>query len=121
MSYKNDLTLEGDIASDITLRYIGDKGTAKAFFLLNVPRTFKGETKDHKIPCVAWSELAETISNSFAKNSHVTVHGMVEFGRYKDKDDNWKDDIHALAFNVTGESMGNEIHPDEDSDGPVPF
>lgn len=119
MGYKNEVVLEGDIASEITLRYVGEKGTAKVFFLLNVPRKIKGETKDHKIPVVAWGELAETVSNSYAKGSHVTVHGMIEFGRFK-KGDEWKDDIHALAFNVTGESMGTEAEPDSFEEE-VPF
>ena len=65
--------------TDIDLRHIGTKGTAKAKFSLAVPDKVepKNKEKTYWAYCVAWGKLAEIIQEYLGKGQEVLLEGRM--------------------------------------------
>ena len=87
----NNVTLSGRIRSEAKITYT-QTGTARARFILEVPRARAPSTKDY-IPVIAWGTDAEIIRDFTRLSSRVEVRGEVQ--TYKRKDGAW--DINIVA------------------------
>lgn len=87
----NSVTLSGRIRSEAKISYT-QSGTARARFILEVPRARAPSTKDY-IPIIAWGADAEKIRDFTQLNSRIEIRGEVQ--TYKRRDDAW--DINVIA------------------------
>lgn len=82
----NNVILIGNLTADPKLSYTANTNTAVASFRLAVSRPTKDGGADF-IPCKVFGRQAETLEQYKKKGDEVAVHGRIETGSYKDKDD----------------------------------
>jgi single-stranded DNA-binding protein len=117
----NRVELSGHIGTEVSLRYVGTNGTAKAFCKLIVPDEYGGKKREQWIPLTVWGDVAESFANTVAKGSAVSVVGKYNVNKWKDQQDQWREDHGVTVFEFTTEasaSMGSEVSEYDDS---VPF
>ena len=82
----NTVILIGNLTSDPKLSYTANSNTAVASFRLAVSRPTKDGGADF-ITCKVFGRQAETLEQYKKKGDEVAIHGRIETGSYKDKDD----------------------------------
>lgn len=87
----NSVTLSGRICSRATITYT-QTGTARARFILEVPRARAPSTKDY-VPVICWGVDAEKIRDFTEIDTRIEIRGEVQ--TYKRKDGVW--DINIVA------------------------
>jgi single-stranded DNA-binding protein len=120
----NRVELSGHIGTEVSLKYVGANGTAKTFCKLIVPDgEYGGKKREQWIPLTVWGESAETFANIVAKGSAVSVVGKYNVNKWKDQQDQWREDHGVTVFEFAAEasaSMGSEVSED-DFGADVPF
>lgn len=77
---------KGRTTSDIELRQTTSKKSVVRFTLAcDGFKDKDGNKKSDFIPCVAWGQVAETISRYVSKGQEILVEGTMRSGKYKDK------------------------------------
>ena len=129
----NKAILVGRLAKDPEVRYT-QSGKAVASFNLAVENNFGNEKKADFIPIVAWSKLAEICGNNIGKGRKILVEGRLQIRSYEAQDgqkkrvaeviaqtieflDYKKSDNDGSSDNVSPESFGTEVLPEEE----IPF
>ena len=129
----NKAILVGRLAQDQEVRYT-QSGKAVASFNLAVENNFGDENKADFIPIIAWNKLAEICGNNIGKGRKILVEGRLQIRSYEDKEgqkkrvaeviaqtieflDYKKSDNDGSSDNVSPESFGTEVFPEEK----VPF
>lgn len=87
----NNVTLSGRIRSEARISYT-QNGTARARFILEVPRARAPSTKDY-VPIICWGVDAEKIRDFSEIDTRIEIRGEVQ--TYKRKDGAW--DINIVA------------------------
>ena len=98
----NTITISGRLVSDPELRRTGG-GVAVASFTLAVERDYKdasGQRETDFIPCVAWRQTGEFVSNYFSKGQQAIVTGRLQMRRWTDKDGNKRTTSEVVAEHV---------------------
>ena len=98
----NIITISGRLTDQPDLRRT-DSGIAVASFTLAVDRDFKsssGERETDFIPCVAWRQTGEFVSNYFTKGQQAVVTGRLQIRKWKDKDGNSRSTAEVVAEHV---------------------
>lgn len=98
----NKIVIQGRLCSTPELRRT-QSGTAVTSFTLAVDRDFKnqsGEKETDFIDIVAWSNIAEFVSNYFKKGDMAIVSGRLQSRRWEDRDGNKRTAIEIVAENV---------------------
>ena len=98
----NIITISGRLTDQPDLRRT-DSGIAVASFTLAVDRDFKsssGERETDFIPCVAWRQTGEFVSNYFTKGQQAAVTGRLQIRKWKDKDGNSRSTAEVVAEHV---------------------
>ncbi len=72
----NHVTLIGNLATDVTLKDLGDEKRV-ADFLLAVDRPGEGKGADF-VRVTVWDRQAETCARYLAKGSHIAVDGRLK-------------------------------------------
>lgn len=89
MAAGNEITLVGNITSDVELK-ITNSGTAVASFGLAWNRKFQrdGEWQEeaHFFDITVWKEQAENVCESLNKGDRVIVVGRIDQNRWEDKE-----------------------------------
>lgn len=129
----NHIDIMGRLTDDPELRHTGN-GTAVASFTLACERDFK--TQDGKrevdfVPCVAWRNTGEFVSNYFRKGDMMAVSGRLQIRKYTDKTGNQRsiseiiiDSAYFGGSKKTAESAGatpGEFTDLPDDSGDLPF
>jgi single-strand DNA-binding protein len=91
----NNITLIGNVATDVTLKHVGEQGTPVASFLLAVNRPGKDKGADF-IPVKTWNGSAEAVSQYVRKGHKVAVEGSLRSSRYE------KDGENRTSYEVVG-------------------
>jgi single-strand DNA-binding protein len=86
MAYDNTLTLVGNMTRDPELTFIASGSALCKFSIADNQKKLNGEEVAHYFDCVAWSDLAENIAESFSKGQRVIVHGRLKQDRWENKD-----------------------------------
>ena len=119
----------GRLAQDPEVRYT-QSGTAVANFNIAVENNFGNEKKADFIPIVAWNKLAEICGNNIGKGRKILVEGRLQIRSYEAQDgqkkrvaeviaqtieflDYKKSDNDGSSSNVSPESFGTEVFPEE--------
>lgn len=75
----------GRLATDVDIKYVGDKNTALASFTLVVNRAFKGkdgtDADFHRVQ--AWGAKGEAISKYFKKGDRIFLEGDLQNNNYE--------------------------------------
>lgn len=135
----NDITIQGRICNDVTLRYTQSQKPV-ASFTLAVERDFAptGEKKETDFPHItAWNNLATFCDKYLSKGNMIIVRGRLQSREWTDKHDQKRTEWEIVADNIYFcESKKSEQKPvnvsyDEptksaftemaDSDGELPF
>lgn len=87
----NSAVLSGRIRSEAKISYT-QTGTARARFILEVPRARAPSTKDY-VPIICWGVDAEKIRDFTEIDTRIEIRGEVQ--TYKRKDGVW--DINIVA------------------------
>lgn len=129
---KNYVELSGTIATDVSLRYVGEAGKAKVWCILAVDAgEYNSKKREDRIPLTLWGEDAEDFANRVSKGAAIEVtNGKVSVSRFKPQgSDEWKDDwgVTVFEWKPAGQQggtrpMGSELgggFPLDDDD--VPF
>lgn len=98
---KNYVELVGTIATDVSLRYVGEAGKAKVWCILAVDDgEYQGKTRVNRIPLSLWGDDAEEFANQVSKGDAIEVtNGKVSVSRFKPQgSDEWKDDWGITVF-----------------------
>ena len=98
----NKIVIQGRLCSTPELRRT-QSGTAVTSFTLAVDRDFKnqsGEKETDFIDIVAWSNIAEFVSNYFKKGDMAIVSGRLQSRRWEDRDGNKRTAIEIVAENI---------------------
>ncbi len=82
----NIVTLIGRLTADPTVSYTPNTQTAVAAFRLAVSRETKEGGADF-ISCKVFGRQAETLQQYKHKGDEIAVHGRIETGSYKNKDE----------------------------------
>lgn len=109
----NSVSLSGRICSRATITYT-QTGTARARFILEVPRARAPSTKDY-IPVIAWGTDAEIIRDFTRIDSRVEIRGAVQ--TYKRKDGAWDINIVADFIDLPDRVERKIEQPKEDKNG----
>ena len=98
----NKIVIQGRLCSTPELRRT-QSGTAVTSFTLAVDRDFKGQNGEKEtdfIDIVAWSNIAEFVSNYFKKGDMAIVSGRLQSRRWEDRDGNKRTAIEIVAENI---------------------
>ena len=98
----NKIVIQGRLCSTPELRRT-QSGTAVTSFTMAVNRDFKnqsGEKETDFIDIVAWSNIAEFVSNYFKKGDMAIVSGRLQSRRWEDRDGNKRTAIEIVAENI---------------------
>ena len=99
----NRVCIMGRLTRDPELRRT-QSGTAVTYFTLAVDDDFKdkqsGERKTYFIDVVAWRQIAEFVSQYFAKGRMAIVDGRLQSRKWEDKDGNKRTAIEVVADSV---------------------
>lgn len=98
----NKIVIQGRLCSTPELRRT-QSGTAVTSFTMAVDRDFKnqsGEKETDFIDIVAWSNIAEFVSNYFKKGDMAIVSGRLQSRRWEDRDGNKRTAIEIVAENI---------------------
>ncbi len=98
----NRVVLIGRLTKDPELRYT-KSGVAIATFTLAVERSFKnsqGERETDFIPCVAYRELAELVSNYLSKGKMAGVDGRIQVSTFTGQDGQKRWSTEVILENV---------------------
>jgi single-strand DNA-binding protein len=85
MAYDNTLTLVGNMTRDPELTFIASGSALCKFSIADNQKKANGEEVAHFFDCVAWSDLAENIAESFSKGQRVIVHGRLKQDRWENE------------------------------------
>ena len=98
----NKIVIQGRLCSTPELRRT-QSGTAVTSFTMAVDRDFKnqsGEKETDFIDIVAWSNIAEFVSNYFKKGDMAIVSGRLQSRRWEDRDGNKRTAIEIVSENI---------------------
>lgn len=87
----NSVTLSGRIRSEAKISYT-QSGTARARFILEVPRARAPSTKDY-VPIICWGSAANEIRDYSRIDDRAEIRGEIQ--TYKRNDGAW--DINVVA------------------------
>ncbi len=123
----NSIILMGRLTDAPDLRHT-QSGTPVASFTIAVDRN-TGDRQTDFVPCVAWRQTGEFVSNHFRKGSLICVQGSLQSRKWEDRDGNkrtsWEIVVDRAHF--TGEKKDavsieppdfTELSDDEDIDYP---
>lgn len=103
----NTLTVAGNLVADPELRHTGS-GIAQATFRIGVNRRYMsgGEWKQETtfLPCVCWSDLAESVGVTLHKGQRVLIHGRLTQREFEGRDGSRKS-IVEIAVEELGTSL----------------
>ena len=85
MAYDNTLTMVGNMTRDPELTFIASGSALCKFSIADNQKKANGEEGAHFFDCVAWSDLAENIAESFSKGQRVIVHGRLKQDRWENE------------------------------------
>lgn len=94
----NTVVLVGNLATDVTLREVGDDGKKLASFLLAVNR--KGGEKADFVQVTAWERTAELCGEALAKGKKVAVEGGLRSRTWEAPDGQRRSSIEVVAREV---------------------
>jgi len=86
----NKIIIQGRLVDQPEMRHTGS-GTAVASFTLACERDYKGQDGNREtdfVPCVAWRNTGEFVSNYFHKGDMIIATGRLQIRKYKDKSGN---------------------------------
>lgn len=121
----NHIDIQGRLTDDPELRHTGN-GTAVASFTLACERDYKqdGKREVDFVPCVAWRNTGEFVSNYFRKGDMMAVSGRLQIRKYTDKTGNQRsiaeiivDSAYFCGGKRTAESEFTDL-PDDSGDLP---
>lgn len=98
----NRCIIMGRLTRDPELRRT-QSGKAVTSVTLAVDRDFKGQNGEKEtdfIDIVAWSNIAEFVSNYFKKGDMAIVSGRLQSRRWEDRDGNKRTAIEIVAENI---------------------
>ena len=97
----NNITIMGRLVADPDLRYTKEQ-KAVVNFALAVDRDYTGgnERKTDFVPCTAWNQGAEFISQYFSKGRMMAVNGRLQSKKWEDRDGNKRTDWEVVVDNV---------------------
>ena len=105
----NSLTVVGNLVADPEIRHTGS-GIAQATFRIGVNRRYMsgGEWKQETtfLPCVCWSDLAESVGTTLHKGQRVLVHGRLTQRDFEGRDGSRKSVV-EIAVEELGVSLKN--------------
>lgn len=76
----NNVSIMGRLTADPVLR-ITQSGHEYSFFTIAIRRNFKASSGDYQtdyVPCVAWGQRAEILTQHFAKGSRIGAVGNIQ-------------------------------------------
>ena len=98
----NDITIQGRICNDVTLRYTQSQKPV-ASFTLAVERDFAptGEKKETDFPHItAWNNLATFCDKYLSKGNMIIVRGRLQSREWTDKHDQKRTEWEIVADNI---------------------
>lgn len=109
----NTVILIGNLTADPKLSYTANTNTAVASFRIAVTRPTKDGGADF-IPCKVFGRQAETLEQYKKKGDEIAVHGRIETGSYKGKDDKmvYTTEVICDRIEYTRGSKGDSSHSD---------
>lgn len=112
----NRITLQGRLTKDIEIRTT-QKGNSVASFTVAWSETYKDKERRLFLPCVAWKNNAEFLSNYFSKGSELVVEGSLETRKWTDNNGNNRETIELLVDRVhfCGPKKDSEAAPPQDN------
>jgi single-strand DNA-binding protein len=103
MAGDTPMTIHGNIAGDVDLRFTPSGAATCKFTVASTPRRFDRNTSTWVdgdplfMRCTAWRQLAENIAESAAKGTRVIVSGSLKMERWESKEGEKKS---ALVLDV---------------------
>lgn len=129
----NKVMLVGNLGSEVELKYVGNQNRAVANFRLATNEVYKDSsgvrqqrTEWHRI--TVWGAKAENCAKYLSVGSkNVVIEGKIRYGSYTDGEGIKRYTVSIEAYNVefgsrpntVGESVGEELSEDEQSDIPI--
>ena len=92
MANETHLTIVGNLAADVDLRFSPSGAAVANFRVLSTPRTFdrqRNEWVDGEalfLRCAAWKQLGENVAESLTKGTQVIVQGRLKSRSYETKE-----------------------------------
>ncbi len=92
MSGETALTVAGNLAGEVELRYTPSGAAVASFTVASTPRKYNATTKQWEdgdtlfLRCSLWRAAAEHLANSLSKGARVLVTGTLRQRSYETKD-----------------------------------
>ncbi|KQP81633.1 single-stranded DNA-binding protein [Aeromicrobium sp. Leaf291] len=88
MAGETVITVVGNLTADPELKFTPSGDAVANFTVASTPRSFDKQSNEWKdgnplfIRCSVWRQMAEHVSESLSKGSHVIVHGALNVRQY---------------------------------------
>lgn len=92
----NKTIIQGRLVRDPELRRT-NSGTAVASFTVAWSEKYKETERKLFLPCVAWKNSAEFLTNYFSKGSEIIVEGSLTSRQWQDKNGNNRETVELVA------------------------